>query len=105
MVDIAVSYEQGGALKDVSEGKVRKYSILIISLLEKFGDEAFAVLPLVVGRRGALPEFTKRKWLGLTVSTDGLTMAMTSLRCSLAIAASTWTMARGSCFLMIRNQL
>lgn len=57
VVDVAVTYEAGDALKEAAMVKRQKYSIQKETLPSRFRGESFGVFPSVVGCRGSSPGY------------------------------------------------
>jgi hypothetical protein len=72
VVDVTVRHEDGEYLQNGRRSKIMKYGPLLPGLKSKFNTERADVLPIVVGTRGAMPEFTIRNLavLGITDIND-----------------------------------
>jgi hypothetical protein len=58
VVDVTVRHEDGEYLREGRRSKIAKYSSLLPHLKRRYNTENADVLPIVVGTRGAMPEFT-----------------------------------------------
>jgi hypothetical protein len=79
VVDITVRHEDGDYLR-MGSGKIEKYNCLLPDLQQRFDAEAAAVIPIVIGARGAFPKETIEGLKKLiTYRKDLLTMSLISL--------------------------
>lgn len=82
VADVTVCHEDGDLLTRGKLGKLSKYASLKPTLMEKFNAGNFAVIPIVVGTRGAMPKETidALKTLGIEDKSTLTTISMIALR-------------------------
>ena len=90
VADVTVRYESTGSLERAAEEKSSKYSPLLCIVNETLGTSGGAVLPIVVGARGALPKSTLSALssLGVSDKSDWLTISLMALRSSIELACA-----------------
>lgn len=87
IVDVTVRFENRDYLKQAYQEKVNKYEVCLKEAQNVLGCSSGSVLPIVVGSRGIMPQYTinNLKVLGIKQK-DILTIALNTLRSSIEMA-------------------
>ena len=85
VVDVTVRHEDGDGIRQGFDSKIAKYTALLGPLRDLYSTESGAVLPIVIGTRGAMPRetITNLRKLGIVDPGTLKTISLIALRSSI----------------------